>query len=230
MCLLLSPKETLAFGPDPPTCLAFSFYRINAELTLSETLCKSVDTGSGDFVKEGGGRDVRASLFSSGVIQLSLRRRNKKMGSCNGIEQSFKQVWVSGYLCWCETTKLNSVQLNLPLWALKLTLFQSRQRGKINSSCIDISIQYNASKWNQSSRLKKKAFIKKMCQNQTTIVRSLSGVLPPGKSEYWSIQMFTHLKTGLFEWRKASSINFNKFIAAVFLSFAFSQLHVSRFK
>lgn len=149
------------------------------------------------------------------------------MGSCNDIEQSFKQVWVSGYLCWCETTKLNSVQLNLPLWALKLALLQSRQKGKIDSACIDISIQYNASKWNHSSRVKQKAFITNMCQNQSTIAPCLSGVPPPGKPDCCSIQMFTLLTTGLFEQRKASSINFNKFIAAVFLSFAFSQLQRS---
>lgn len=91
-------------------------------------------------------REIRAPLFPFGVMQLSRRRRNQTMGSSKDTECSCRQVWVSGYLYWHETTKLNSVQLNPPFCVLKVPLFQSRHGGKINSVCIDIHVQRFVSK------------------------------------------------------------------------------------
>lgn len=144
-CLLLSPKETLGVGflSNIHMLGLFSLGKCcNTDPT--ETLCGSVGKDCTDCLWEEWRREIRASLFPFGVMQHSLRGRNQRMGSSKDIEWSYRPVWVSGYPYWHETTKLNSVQLNPPFCVLKVPLFQSRQKGKINSVCTDINVQHCA--------------------------------------------------------------------------------------
>lgn len=134
-------------------------------------------------------------------MHLFLRGRNQRMGSSKDIELGFRQVWISGYLCWHETTKLNSVQLNLPFPCSKTPSPSKQAGGKINSVCIDINVQHYASKWNHSSREEHKAFINNMCWNQITISFCLSGGLPSGKPNCCRLVLFTTLTTSFF-WKE----------------------------
>lgn len=163
-CPLLNPKETLAAGyPLNTHALSlFSPWKYCSTDPL-EILFGSVGEGSKEEERRERGKSDQSLSFS---MCLFWRGRNQRMGSSKDIERGLRQTWISGYLCWHETTKLNSVQLNPPFpprWN------SEKQRGKINSVCIDINVQHYASKWNHSSRLEHTAFINNMCWNQITI-------------------------------------------------------------
>lgn len=158
-----------------PTCLAYPLHGNVATLPLQRhSVCLWVRVAKNlkrereiDGERERKRERLQLLSFLCSNASPSEGRKSEK-GSSKDIELGFRQVWISGYLCWHETTKLNSVQLDPLFSALKLALFQSRRRGKINSACIDINVQHYASKWNHGSGEKHKAFINNMCWNQIT--------------------------------------------------------------